>query len=57
MLTELGWQEETYVRVRDELVEDGLIVRGRGRGGSIALAGSEISEQPVASKPVRRQII
>jgi len=54
MLTDLGWQEETYVRVRDELVEDGLIVRGRGRGGSIALAGGEISEQPVASKPSPR---
>lgn len=35
---ELGWQEETYERARDALVESGLIFKGRGRGGSVALA-------------------
>ncbi len=50
MLAELGWQEDTYVRVRDELVEEGLITRGRGRGGSVALASDAIPEQPVASQ-------
>lgn len=25
LLIELGWQEDTYVHVRDELVEEGLI--------------------------------
>jgi type I restriction enzyme M protein len=38
---ELGWQEETYERARDALVETGLITKGRGRGGSVALVGSE----------------
>ena len=38
---ELGWQEETYERARDTLVETGLITKGRGRGGSVTLAGSE----------------
>lgn len=37
---ELGWQEETYERARDALVETGLITKGRGRGGSVALAES-----------------
>ncbi len=38
---ELGWQDETYERARDALVETGLITKGRGRGGSVTLAGSE----------------
>lgn len=54
LLTELGWQEDTYIRVRDELVEEGLIARGRGRGGSVALAGGTIPEQRVESKPAPR---
>ena len=37
---ELGWQEETYERAGDALVETGLITKGRGRGGSVALAAS-----------------
>lgn len=45
---ELGWQDETYRRVRDGLVEEGLVVRGRGRGGSVALSGSTI--QPAAKE-------
>jgi type I restriction enzyme M protein len=36
----LGWQEDTYDRARDALLEEGLIAKGRGRGGSVALAGS-----------------
>jgi type I restriction enzyme M protein len=36
--TELGWQDDTYWRVQPALVEEGLIVKGRGRGGSVALA-------------------
>ena len=33
--TELGWRDERYWRVHHSLVEDGRIVRGRGRGGSV----------------------
>lgn len=36
----LGWQEDTYDRARDALVEEGLIAKGRGRGGSVALVGN-----------------
>ncbi len=47
----LGWQEETYWRVHQELIDDGTIEPGRGRGGSVALA-SEKRKEPVP-KPSR----
>ena len=34
----LGWKEDRYWRVHALLLEAGLIVRGRGRGGSVAPA-------------------
>lgn len=34
---ELGWQESTYDNVRGELIGEGRIVPGRGRGGSVRL--------------------
>src|SRR5690606_9899599 len=36
---ELGWADSTYQRIKAHLVEAGRIVPGRGRGGSVALAG------------------
>jgi len=36
--TSLGWEEDRYEKVRDALVEDGLLVKGRGRGGSLQRA-------------------
>ena len=38
---ELGWQEDTYQAVRAELVDDALVLPGRGRGGSVALANGK----------------
>nr|WP_233256271.1 class I SAM-dependent DNA methyltransferase [Falsiroseomonas bella] len=35
----LGWQDETYWAVHTALIEDGTVIAGRGRGGSVALAG------------------
>ena len=35
--SELGWDEETYVAVKDDLVATGRLVRGKGRGGSVSL--------------------
>ncbi|PTM60087.1 type I restriction-modification system subunit M [Phreatobacter oligotrophus] len=35
----LQWDEQTYDNVKAGLVEEGMIVPGRGRGGSVALAG------------------
>ncbi len=34
----LGWKEETYWRVQTELVDEGVVSVGRGRGGSVALS-------------------
>jgi type I restriction enzyme M protein len=34
----LGWQEATYDRVKNALLDGGRIVPGRGRGGSVGLA-------------------
>lgn len=34
----LGWNEAAYQKIRDQLVADGSIVPGKGRGGSVALA-------------------
>ncbi len=34
----LGWSEDRYWKVHHSLVEDGRIVRGRGRGGSVRRA-------------------
>jgi len=38
LLETLGWQEDTYQHVKQQLIDDGHIRPGRGRGGSVALA-------------------
>ena len=38
----LGWQESTYDRIKQSLLTKGLLAQGRGRGGSIRLADSEV---------------
>ncbi|CTP90233.1 type I restriction-modification system subunit M [Xanthomonas graminis] len=46
---ELGWQENTYLRIKQVLIEQGDIVSGRGRGGSVALAETaEVGKRPVS---------
>ena len=36
--TQLGWNEARYWKAHESLVEDGRIVKGRGRGGSVQVA-------------------
>jgi hypothetical protein len=36
---ELGWDELTYSRVKEDLVASGKVVPGKGRGGSVSLTG------------------
>ena len=36
----LRWDEATYNSVKDELVAEGTVATGRGRGGSVSLAGA-----------------
>lgn len=56
----LDWSEESYDDVKASLIKDGRIVPGRGRGGSVALAGQTTAEQKkapsepkAAAKPAR----
>ncbi|WP_343229654.1 class I SAM-dependent DNA methyltransferase [uncultured Xanthomonas sp.] len=42
----LGWQDSTYQRIKQHLVDDGRIRVGRGRGGSVAL----VAPAPAAPK-------
>ena len=51
----LGWAEATYDAVKGELIDDGVVIPGRGRGGSVSLAGAEKMEavQEKPSAPVR----
>jgi type I restriction enzyme M protein len=55
----LQWDEAAYNSVKDELVVDGFVTPGRGRGGSVSLGGAVETKPeepaPVASraKPVR----
>lgn len=35
---QLGWDDGKYAAVKDQLVDDGQIVPGKGRGGSVALS-------------------
>jgi type I restriction enzyme M protein len=45
----LGWQDSTYQRIKQHLLDEGRIRTGRGRGGSVAL--SETTAAPAAPKP------
>jgi type I restriction enzyme M protein len=55
----LQWDETAYNAVKDELVAEGVVTPGRGRGGSVSLGGSVEAEAeepaPVAAraKPAR----
>ena len=50
----LEWEEGTYEEVKSELVSRGLIVPGRGRGGSVALAGDDApTERPRSTRAAK----
>jgi type I restriction enzyme M protein len=36
--TQLGWNEARYWKAHSSLAEEGRIVKGRGRGGSVQVA-------------------
>ena len=46
----LGWQEDTYWKVQAALIEEGAILSGRGRGGSVSLvtASEQVSPKQAA---------
>lgn len=37
LMNQLGWSESEYWRLREKLIADGKILRGKGRGGSVTL--------------------
>jgi type I restriction enzyme M protein len=47
----IGWQDDTYWSVHAALIEDGTIIAGRGRGGSVALAARPRKATPPPAKP------
>ncbi|MBB3773240.1 type I restriction enzyme M protein [Angulomicrobium tetraedrale] len=58
----LQWSEPTYAAVKEALVAQGLLVPGRGRGGSVALASppegrepaeTEMTETPATPAPAK----
>jgi type I restriction enzyme M protein len=51
----LGWDEATYKDVKQALTDDGAIVPGRGRGGSVSIAGEQVAAAARAAT-VDRQV-
>ena len=52
----LQWAEATYNGVKDALVAEGVITLGRGRGGSVSLAGKReivVEAAPPVAAPVK----
>lgn len=37
LMSDLGWSENEYWRLRDKLLDAGQLIRGRGRGGSVSI--------------------
>ena len=50
----LEWDDAAYNSVKAVLVDRGLIVPGRGRGGSVALAGDDEVGGAGPSEPAKR---
>lgn len=51
LMEALGWQESTYQRIKQQLLEDGRIRSGRGRGGSVALSTQSPVSPDAVAKP------
>jgi type I restriction enzyme M protein len=47
----LGWADATYDAVKEELIGDGVVTPGRGRGGSVAIAAAAESAPAAPAKP------
>jgi hypothetical protein len=56
LLSELGWNEEKYWRVRERLLEEGQLERGKGKGGSVRRSshGELLVAKPTRSSPEAR---
>lgn len=45
LLSALGWSEDEYWRVRNKLIDEGILVKGQGKGGTVRIV--EEIEEPV----------
>ena len=53
----LGWDVATYDAVKQALIDDGVIIPGRGRGGSISIADAEaVAPAAAQAAKVDRQV-
>ncbi len=50
----LGWRENRYEQVREALLDEGVIAKGRGRGGSLRLAVPDRDAAPTPQRPPTR---
>jgi hypothetical protein len=55
MIRLLGWSDDQYWRIREKLIEDGAVVRGAGRGGSVLLTPRD--SPPVDAAPVSPAVV
>jgi hypothetical protein len=54
LMRALGWEDDKYWRVRDRLVDEGVLALGVGRGGSVRRVAKEpVESVPVVASPVR----
>lgn len=51
LIRQLGWDSAHYYELRDSMVDDGLLVVGRGRGGTVKRVVAHVPEGPAASEP------
>lgn len=49
----LGWREERYWQTRDRLLDEGVLERGRGRGGTVRFVEPRSTAPRPASDPVQ----
>jgi hypothetical protein len=48
-----GWSADRYWRVRDRLLDAGILIKGRGRGGTVRRRVSDSPDQPTTSSGSR----
>lgn len=49
LLRDLGWKPKDYWSVRDDLVNEGILEVGRGKGGSVRLIGPSLTDSQAAT--------
>jgi hypothetical protein len=51
LLGALGWSEDEYWRVRNKLIDEGVLVKGQGKGGTVRIV-EEVEEAPTTTTDV-----